>query len=152
MRRLSIGLCAVLCCALAAPANAEGIGARAGVSGGPDQFYFGLHYETGPLAERLHFRPNIEIGIGDDRTLVALNVEFAYKIPLKRQPWLVYLGGGPALNISNHHDNGRENDSDVNGGFNLLVGLEHRRGLFTELKVGAIDSPSIKFAVGYVFH
>jgi len=26
------------------------------------------------------------------------------------------------------------------------------KGLFAELKVGAIDSPTIKFCVGYVFH
>jgi hypothetical protein len=39
----------------------------------------------------------------------------------------------------------------VGGGFNILVGLEHKKGLFTEFKVGFADSPDIKFAVGYVF-
>jgi hypothetical protein len=147
VRALWTGLFVVLCGVLAAPASAQGVGVRAGISGSPDQFYAGLHYETGPLIERLHFRPNVEVGFGSDETLVALNVEFAYKIPLKRQPWTVYVGAGPALNFSHHKD-----EAHADGGFNILVGLEHRRGLFTELKVGAMDSPGVKFGIGYAFH
>jgi len=127
-------------------------GARAGVSGDPSQFIFGGHFETDPLVERLTFRPNLEVGIGDDRMLIALNVEFAWRVPLQRQPWSVYFGGGPAVNAYFFDSNLRRGDSsDVGGGFNILVGLEHDKGLFTELKVGAIDSPGIRFLVGYVF-
>ena len=75
-----------------------------------------------------------------------MNFEFAYRIPIQKKPWAVYVGAGPALVISNTH-----NDTSVGGGFNLLLGLAHRRGLFTEIKVGAIDSPSFKFGVGYRF-
>ena len=46
-------------------------GVRAGVSGDPGQFYFGGHVETRPLIDKLTFRPNVEIGLGDDTTLVA---------------------------------------------------------------------------------
>ena len=101
--------------------------------------------ETPPLIDRLHFRPNVGIGVGDDTTLVALNFEFAYKFA-SRAPWHVYAGGGPALNIynSDRHD-------DAGGGFNLLLGVEHREGLFGEVKVGTIDSPDFTIAVGYVF-
>ncbi len=131
----------------AAPAHAQSnAGIRAGVSGDPDQFYFGGHIETKPLIERLTFRPNVEIGLGDDLTLVAANIEFAYWIPLKNKPWSVYIGGGPALLIGSRND-----DTDVGGGFNLLIGAQHRDGLFTEFKVGFSDSPSVKFGVGYVF-
>ena len=127
-------------------AHAQSVGVRAGLSASPDQFYVGMHYQTQPLVDRLHFRPNAEIGFGDDVTLVALNVEFAYKIPLQRTEWGLYLGAGPALNL--FHTTG---DTNPEGGFNFLVGLEHRRGLFTEFKVGALDSPSVKFCVGYAF-
>ena len=47
-------------------------------------------------------------------------------------------------------DDGRDN-GDVGGGFNIVLGAQHRGGLFTELKVGTIDSPNMKFGVGYVF-
>lgn len=132
-----------------APAFAQThAGVRAGVSGDPDQFVFGGHIETKPLLPKLTFRPNVEIGVGDHVTLVALNVEFAYSIPLAGKPWRVYLGGGPAANIYNRSNGG---GSDVSGGFNLLVGAQHDDGLFVELKVGAIHSPSAKFVVGYAF-
>jgi hypothetical protein len=149
-KRTTASLAIVVALWLASPAEAQKAGVRAGVSGDPDQFFFGGHVETSPLVDQLSFRPNVEVGLGDNRTLVALNIEFVYGFPLRRQPWRVYVGGGPAANIVSFSDD-RPDGSDVNGGFNLLVGLEHREGLFTELKVGMIDSPSIKFTVGYNF-
>ena len=130
----------------ATPADAQTFGVRAGASADPDQFFFGGHYETKPLMKNLTFRPNIEVGVGDDVTLVAFNIEFAYWIDLKNKPWKVYLGGGPAAILSDKDDN-----TDFNGGFNLMVGAQHRGGLFGEFKVGLIDSPDVKFTVGYVF-
>lgn len=142
-----------VCLAPGAARAQERAGGRVGVSGDPTQFYFGGHIETQPLVDRLSFRPNVEVGFGDDLTLIAFNFEFVYGIPLPdRSDWRVYLGGGPALNIRSFGDSGRGNgDSDAGGGFNVLVGLEHRGGLFTELKVGVVDSPGLKFAVGYNF-
>ena len=32
-----------------------------------------------------------------------------------------------------------------------MGGLQHDKGLFFEVKVGAWDSPDLKFGVGYVF-
>lgn len=130
----------------ATPANAQSFGVRAGASADPDQFFFGGHYETRPLMKNLTFRPNIEVGFGDDVTLVAFNIEFAYWIDLKDKPWKVYLGGGPAANL---YDS--DNETDLQGGFNLMIGAQHRGGLFGEFKVGLIDSPDVKFTVGYAF-
>src|SRR6187549_1593473 len=88
------------------PAHAQGPGVRAGVSVVPDQFYFGGHYETGELIDRLHFRPNLEVGVGDDVTTVAANIEVVYKIPVKkRRGTSFYLGGGPAINWYDTEDN-----------------------------------------------
>jgi hypothetical protein len=101
--------------------------------------------------DKLWFRPNLEVGVGNDLTLIALNAEFAYWIPLRRNPWNVYLGGGPAANIFTFGGI-RNRDSDLRPGFNLLMGLAERRGLFAEIKIGAIDSPSFKFGIGYTFH
>lgn len=128
------------------PASAQTAGVRVGASIDPDQFFFGGHVETGPLVEELRFRPNVEIGLGDNVTLVAINFEFVYPFVLA-EDWDLYAGAGPALNIYNHETAG----TDSRGGFNLLVGLAHRGGLFTELKIGTIDSPDVKIAVGYQF-
>ena len=120
-------------------------GIRAGLSVNPDQFYFGGHVETPPLVDQLRFKPNVEIGVGNDVTVVALNIEFAYVFPSQR-PWNVYAGGGPALVIVDTSE-----DTDSGGGFNLMVGAEHRSGLFMEVKVGVVDSPDLKIGVGYSF-
>jgi hypothetical protein len=137
--------------AVAIPAQAqEGIGIRAGVSADPSQFYFGGHASFGPIVDKLWFRPNLEVGVGNDLTLIALNAEFAYWIPLRKNPWNVYLGGGPAANIFSF-GGVRNRDTDVRPGFNLLIGIAQRKGLFSEIKIGAIDSPSFKFGIGYTF-
>ena len=134
-------------CLVASVAGAQiRTGVRAGVSADPDQFFFGGHVETTPLLEHVTFRPNVEIGVGNEITVVALNVEFVYSVPLKRDPWRVYFGAGPAANIYS-----TDGDDGVRGGFNILVGAQHTGGLFTELKVGAVDSPNLKFTVGYQF-
>jgi len=137
---------ALIVTASAATASAQDVGVRAGVSVDPDQFYFGGHYETAPLVDRLRFRPNVEIGLGDDITLVGLNVEFAYFFPQQHRDWQLYAGGGPALNIIDFHDN-----TDTDGGFNLLVGAQSRQGLFFEFKIGLESSPDLKFGVGFTW-
>jgi hypothetical protein len=124
-------------------------GIRGGISVDPDQVYFGGHLETGPLVDRLHFRPNLELGFGDDLMLVAANMEFVYKFP-SRGSWRVYAGGGPALNVFVFDDDAG-GDSDTEAGFNLLIGAEHSRGLFFEVKFGVVESPDFKFGVGYTF-
>ena len=129
---------------------AQGPGVRGGVSIDPDQFYFGGHYETDALVDRLHFRPNLEVGIGDDVVTTAINFEFVYKFP-SRSAWRLYAGGGPAINFYSYDDDGRNDSTDTDGGLNLLIGAEQRGGLFFELKIGAIDSPDLKFGVGWTF-
>jgi hypothetical protein len=131
------------------PAAAQDAGIRGGISVDPDQFYVGGHLETKPLVDRLYFRPNIEIGFGDNLTLIGANMEFVYKFST-RKPMNLYVGGGPALNIF-MFDNGNDNDSETEAGFNFLVGAETPRGLFFEFKIGAMDSPDLKFGVGYTW-
>ena len=130
-------------------AAAQDAGLRGGLSIDPDQFYFGGHIETSPLVDRLYFRPNVEVGIGDDLTAIAANMEFAYKFSTRRA-WNLYAGAGPALNIY-MFDGGGDNDAETEAGFNFLIGVEQARGMFFEFKLGVIDSPELKFGVGYTW-
>ena len=130
------------------PASAQdGPGLRAGFSASPDQFYFGGHYVTKPIWDRLRFQPNVEAGFGDDRTVVAIDMEFGYWMKVSPD-WQAYVSGGPAMNIFS--SNGKGGD-DVGPGLTVGVGLRRRGGLFFEMKVGAFDSPDFKLAVGYTF-
>lgn len=147
MRLVSSLVRLVVCSTLvliAAPAGAQEFGGRIGASSSPDQFYFGAHAETAPVIDRVHFRPNAEIGLGNGATLIALNFELVYRIP-PRRPWQFYVGAGPALNIVD-----TDQDTSSEGGFNILLGAQRER-LFFEVKIGAIKSPDFKIGVGYVF-
>jgi hypothetical protein len=106
----------------AAPASAPGPGIRGGVSVNPDQLFVGAQYETDAQVERLHFKPNVEIGFGDDLTALTANFEFVWKFPPLDE-----------------------------AGFNILVGAESSGGLAFEVKIGTFDSPDIQFGVGYTF-
>lgn len=142
-RFVAIALFACIACVV--PAAAQELGVRAGVSVNPDQFYFGGHAETAPLVGNLRFRPNLEVGVGDNTTLVAFNIEFAYHFP-SQQSWHAYAGAGPALNFIR-----RGGETNSEGGLNLLIGIQHSGGLFAEFKVGTLDSPDVKMGVGYAF-
>ena len=120
---------AVAMLGMAVPATAQNGGLRAGASGSPDQFYVGAHAEAGPVVEDLLFRPNLEIGIGNDITLVSANFEFVYPFPLGDTDWRFYPGVGPALNIYRFNER-----TETEGGFNILFGLEHEEGFMLELK------------------
>jgi hypothetical protein len=133
----------------AVPARAQhGFGVRGGLSVDPDQAYIGGHVDLGPLVGSLWFRPNIEIGFGNDVTTFAFNGEVAWWFPRWKSGWRIYAGGGPALNIYDSEHGG----SDSRAGLNLLMGFAHKGGFFAEVKVGAFDSPDFKLGMGFTFH
>ena len=156
IRRLALTTLLLAGLSVTAPvdANAQVVskGVRIGVSNSPGQIYFGGHVETAPLMENLSFRPNVELGLGNDQYLLAFNLEFAYQIPIQGRPMTAYLGAGPALDIRSRTDILGARQTELLGGFSFLVGMAHRDGLFSELKVGAMDNPGLKFAVGYTFN
>ena len=132
---------------IASPAAAQvTAGVRAGASDDPDQFYFGGHVETAPLDDNIYFRPNVEIGVGDNVTTLTFNFELAYKFPTTWDQWRPYVIGGPALVVYD-----TDNDTSAHGGFNIGFGVEHRGGLFGEVKAGMIDSPEFKVGIGFRF-
>jgi hypothetical protein len=151
-RRAAFALLAAACMvsagSVASASAQDGPGLRAGFSADPDQFFFGGHYVTRPIWDRMRFQPNVEAGFGDDRTVVAFNMELGYWMSISPD-WHAYVGGGPAINLVS--GNGKDHDEDVGAGLTILAGFRRRGGLFFEAKVGAFDSPDFKLAVGYTF-
>jgi hypothetical protein len=139
-----LGLACSLAPALASAQIAGGL--RAGASVDPDQVYIGGHIETQPLVERLVFKPNIEVGFGDDVTLAAFNFEFVWKFASQGQ-WAFYAGAGPTINMYQVDGDG----DDTEPGFDFVGGLENPRGFFFEFKIGMEDSPDFKFGIGITF-
>jgi hypothetical protein len=135
------------------PAAAQRVGLRAGLSVDPDQFYFGVHAESGPVIDLVRFRPNVEAGFGGNLTVVAFNGEFVYPFELRNGTRL-YAGGGPALVVISRDRFGPPpgvDTTNVEPGFNFLLGVLFLGDYFAELKLGAIDSPDVRIGFGYTF-
>jgi len=126
-------------------------GVRAGISADPEQVYIGGHVDVSEIAKRFWFRPNVEVGFGDHLTVATFNAEFVYRATTRKQ-WNPYFGGGPALVVQTFHSGAaRNNNTDVGPGFNFVAGVEQRKGLLAEIKIGAIDSPAFKLGIGWTW-
>lgn len=158
----------VVFCALGAllplAAHAQGpvvnsFGFRAGFSTSPDQLVIGGQMSIAEVAPNLSFDPNIDLGFGDNVTIVAFNLDMHYHFDLTNSTWRPYLGGGAGIHlIQVDLPPGVSADNSftrVAGSFILGAGVPTRSGsrFFSELKVGLGDSatPDLKMLVGWNF-
>jgi len=137
-------------------------GVRAGAGLDPEILTVGVHSKLGPFFHRdVFLRPNAEFGFGEVTTLVALNFEAVYRLPIteRQSRWSVYIGAGPGFNfIDRDFEEAQSGDRDINfddfdfeGSFNLLAGVEFRNGMFLELKSTAYSRPQTRLLIGYSF-
>jgi hypothetical protein len=136
------------------------LGVRAGAAFDPELFMFGVHSQMGPLfSSRVFFRPSAEFDFGEVTDLIALNLEAIYRFPRssERRDWSPYVGAGPALTfIHQSFQAGRNIDFgnfDFDAGFNILAGMQSRRGTFVEAKTSLWSRPApvFRLIVGYNF-
>jgi hypothetical protein len=136
------------------------LGVRAGAGFNPELLMFGVHSQMGPIFHSgVFFRPNAEFAFGEVTDLVALNLEAVYRIPAasRRGNWSPYVGAGPALIfIHQNFEQGRQIDFgnfDYETGFNVLAGVQYRKGTFVELKTSLYSGPAPKLRLifGYNF-
>lgn len=135
--------------------HAAGWGPRLGLTMDPDQVHFGAHVDAGYFADQFRFQPNFEMGIGDNLTIGAFNFDLLYLFNDRLDAWGPYLGGGPGLNIVDQDNNSRR-DADMEAGLNLVGGVERNLNsggrFLTELRFGLIDTPDLKWTVGWTFN
>jgi opacity protein-like surface antigen len=134
---------------------ATGIGPRIGFSSGPDQLVFGGQLTFGEVAPNLSFDPNLEIGVGDNATLIGFNFDLHYHFDTNTT-WRPYAGGGVGINyISVDRPAPFDNATDPEYGGQVIVGAgaPTRSGnrFFGELKLGLGDVPDLKMVVGWNF-
>ncbi|MBI4530960.1 MAG: hypothetical protein HY709_05495 [Candidatus Latescibacteria bacterium] len=157
---LCVVVFAFFCSGLPAGATSEeldynGVGVRAGMTIRPDQFHFGGHVDLGEFTEGFRFQPNVEIGLGEDRTLLAFNAEGLYFFDRSHR-WTPYTGGGIGVHLDRHSKGVSDSDRTITDvGLNVLAGLERSikkdRALFVETKIGIDDAPDFKLTVGMTF-
>ena len=133
---------------LASVASAAQYGIRGGLTLEPDQFHVGGHMDLGPVISGMRVVPNIEIGFGNDMTVVAFNGDLIYDFA--DSPWS--LGGEVGINMVDHS---KSDSSNTDFGLSVLgdyrLGLSSGKTLLLEAKLGLIDSPDFKFTVGWNF-
>jgi len=140
------------------------LGVRAGAGLDPELILFGVHSQLGPIFHRdVFFRPNAEFAFGEVTDLIALNLEAIYRLPVssRRGNWSAYLGAGPALtflhqSFQSQVGQGRNiefGNFDFDAGFNILTGVQFRRGTFFEVKTSLYSrpAPTLRLILGYNF-
>ena len=139
------------------------IGLSAGVGLDPELIQIGATGQFGPIfSPNFYFRPGIEFGWGQVTTLVALNPEVVYRLPLSARngQWTTYVGGGPGFNFTHESFNQTSGGSSVSfhklhsdATLNILGGIQHRGGMFTEIQtsVYAQTAPVLSLSIGYHF-
>ncbi len=155
-RRHGLGLvawCAALVLGSAAPAAAQTFGVGGGISQDPDQvFVQGLVDQRGlGTTGRIGWRPNVQIGFGNDLVTLAGNVELVVWIPLPNPQWSTYVGAGPSMTIlfrSGPDTIEGADDSEVGGGASMLAGIEHERGFFAEIRYGGGQAAGLRLTAG----
>jgi hypothetical protein len=122
------------------------IGPHIGFSSGPDQVILGGQLQMGDVAPQVDLLPGIDVGFGDDMTLVSLNGDFHYRFQLSNSTWQPYVGGGVAVTFG-------EGDSAAGGSFIGGADVPTKSGnrFFVEGKIGFGDVYDIKFLAGWHF-
>jgi len=140
------------------------LGVRAGAGLDPELLLFGVHSQMGPIFHRdVFFRPNAEFAFGEVTDLIALNLEAIYRVPIssRQARWSPYIGAGPAFtflhqSFQTQAGQGRNIDFgnfDFDTGFNILTGVQFRRGTFFEVKTSLYSrpAPTLRLIFGYNF-
>lgn len=144
---------------LSTPAMAQGTakieyrgwGARVGVSSEPDQVYAGAHWDLGEFARNVRFRPNLEIGFGDDVKLLQVNGEVHYVFS-KVQVWKPYVGGSVGFVYADPDGADSETDFGAMGVGGIETKLQSATAFFIEAKVGLTNNdPDFKVGVGWTW-
>ncbi|MGH9381641.1 MAG: hypothetical protein ACRD2Z_13655 [Thermoanaerobaculia bacterium] len=149
---------------LTAPAAAQDIGfhgwgPRVGLSADPDQITAGFHFNLGEFVRNLRFQPAVEVGFGDDRTLIQATIPVLYRFDVPGN-FTPYAGGGLGVAWVDFDDDppgppGRRDDSDVDAAPVGIGGIEWplRGGndIFLELNISRGDLPDVKVLVGWQF-
>lgn len=157
IRRLALALALAALVPAAARAGAfQTFGPHIGFSTGPDQVVFGGQLQMGDIAPQIDFVPGVDVGFGDDATVVSLNGDFHYRFVVEGMTWQPYAGGGVAIHFISFDNPGPLSDRSFTRAGGTIVGgadVPTKGGsrFFVEGKIGLGDGPDFKAMAGWHF-
>ncbi len=134
----------------------NGWGLRAGLASDPDQIVGGVQFDLGEFRPNLRFRPDVQLGLGDDVTTlyVTAPVHFRFNV---QEAFTPYAGGGVALGLVDRDlpPTSTADETSFEIGFRATGGLEwNRRGtaaFAVELSLGFGDVPDAQIVAVWNF-
>lgn len=144
--------------ALAGGTRLQGWGPRIGLAADPDQAIGGVHWDLGKVHSQLRFVPNVQVGFGDDHTILEGTAPVHWMFDELDGAFTPYAGGGLAIAWVDRDDdnNGNDDDSEVELALKATGGLEWRLGkntdFFVELSLVFGDIHDFQAVSGWTFH
>jgi hypothetical protein len=144
--------------ALAREARRFHAGFQGGFALDPELIHLGVHARLGPIfSKNLYIRPNATFAYGEITKMFGFNLDLLYSLPFAvGARRAVYFGVGPGFNFAEQTAAGQGvsfSEFHYDSALNLMIGVQHRGGLFTELRtsVYAHPAPVLWLTVGYSF-
>ncbi len=134
----------------------SGWGPRIGLADDPDQVVVGAHFDLGEFSRYVAFKPNLELGFGDDHTILTLTAPVHYRWERLRGTDVVpYAGAGVSAAIVNRDDRPGKKGDDTDFEFSLrAIGgaefpLRNERSFFIEINLAIGEPHDIQAIVGW---
>jgi len=145
----------------AAPALAgdrlQGWGPRVGLTSDPDQIIGGIHWNLEIGHEQLRLAPNVQIGFGDDHTVLEGTLPVHWMFNQVEADFTPYAGGGLGIAWIDRDlpPNSNADDTEVELTLKAIGGLEWRlrngTDFFVEVNIGFGDSHDFQAVAGWTF-
>lgn len=150
LRRSSLMLAILVLLPAAASADSFTFyGLHTGFTQGPDQVLVGGQLQFNGVAPHTAFVPGVDVGIGNDLTLVTLNGDFHCQLARDTR-WQPYVGAGVGMGFESGP---ASHNGDTQPIGHLIVGAAvpntARGRFFTELILGLGDATELKAAAGW---
>lgn len=131
--------------------SGKSVGARAGFGINPDQFVIGVQAVLGRTMKIARIAPSVDIGLGDDVTVLAFNLDARLFLTPPGTATAFYCGIGPTIAVFDP----KEGVGDTEIGLSVAPGLRFPLGskhaYNAEVRFGIGDVPDLKIMVGVLF-
>jgi hypothetical protein len=135
----------------------QGWGPRVGLASDPDQAIGGVHWNLGVGHDHLRLAPNVQVGFGDDHTILEGTVPVHWMFNQVEADFTPYAGGGLAIAWIDRDlpPNSNADDTEVELALKATGGLEwHLKGrtdFFVELNLVFGDIHDFQAVAGWTF-